>query len=58
MTTRTSIRLATEADFDGVVDVVWQAFLDDPVYNYFGSLREVSIIWSNINSTSLLTGFR
>ncbi|KXN90749.1 hypothetical protein AN958_03636 [Leucoagaricus sp. SymC.cos] len=40
MTRTHSVRLATEADFDRIVDVVVEAFLRDPVYNYFGSLKE------------------
>jgi hypothetical protein len=41
MTTRTSVRLATEKDYDRIVDVAAEAFLQDPVYNYFASLKEV-----------------
>lgn len=37
----TSVRLATEADFDRITEVVEEAFIHDPVYTYFASLKEV-----------------
>ncbi|KAF5347250.1 hypothetical protein D9756_009902 [Leucocoprinus leucothites] len=37
---RTSIRNATEEDYEAISDVVVDAFVHDPVYNYFGSLKE------------------
>lgn len=42
MKTTTSIRLVKEEDFDRVTEIVAEAFLHDPVYSYFASLREVS----------------
>ncbi len=42
MTTATSIRLVKEEDFDRITEVVAEAFVHDPVYNYFASLKEVS----------------
>ncbi|KAJ3569016.1 hypothetical protein NP233_g5324 [Leucocoprinus birnbaumii] len=38
---KTTVRLATEADFEAITDVVVNAFVHDPVYNYFGSLKEL-----------------
>lgn len=40
--THTSMRLATtKEDFDRITEVVVEAFIHNPVYNYFASLKEV-----------------
>ena len=35
------IRLATPLDFDELADVALRAFIEDPVMNYFGSVKKV-----------------
>lgn len=42
MTVTTSIRLVKEEDFDRITEIVTEAFLRDPVWSYFASLKEVS----------------
>lgn len=42
MTATSSIRLVKEEDFDRITDIVTEAFLRDPVWSYFASLKEVS----------------
>lgn len=35
------VRLATQEDVEDIVDVIYRAFMHDPVLNYLGSVKKV-----------------
>lgn len=52
-----SVRVATKEDFDRVTEVVTEAFVHDPVFSYFASLKEVNISGAPCSSVLVPTLF-
>ncbi|PPR06494.1 hypothetical protein CVT26_004582 [Gymnopilus dilepis] len=46
------IRLATPLDFDELADVALRAFIEDPVMNYFGSVKKILEIDTDVKESA------